>query len=101
MKLNKIKEAINDLKQGRMIIVLDHEDRENEGDFIISAEKATPDDINFMMKFGRGLICMPITNNTAKRLKLEPMVLSDTSMHETNFTVSVDAKNGITTGISA
>ena len=84
-----------------MVIVVDHEDRENEGDFIISAKKATPDDINFMMKIGRGLICMPITNNTAKRLKLDPMVSSNTSMHATNFTVSVDAIKGATTGISS
>ena len=99
--MNKVIKAIKDIKNGKMVIVVDHEDRENEGDFIISAEKATPDDINFMMKFGRGLICMPITNDTAKRLKLEPMVSSNTSMHETNFTVSVDAIKNATTGISS
>ena len=99
--MNKVVKAIKDIKIGKMVIVVDHEDRENEGDFIISAEKATPDDINFMMKFGRGLICMPITNDTAKRLKLEPMVSSNTSMHETNFTVSVDAIKNATTGISS
>ena len=99
--MNKVIKAIKDIKNGKMVIVVDHEDRENEGDFIISAQKATPDDINFMMKFGRGLICMPITNDTAKRLKLEPMVSSNTSMHETNFTVSVDAIKNATTGISS
>ena len=99
--MNKVIKAIKDIKNGKMVIVVDHEDRENEGDFIISAEKATPDDINFMMKFGRGLICMPITSDTAKRLKLEPMVSSNTSMHETNFTVSVDAIKNATTGISS
>ncbi len=99
--MNKVIEAIEDIKNGKMVIVVDHEDRENEGDFIISAEKATPDDINFMMKFGRGLICMPITSDTAKRLKLDPMVSSNTSMHATNFTVSVDAIKNATTGISS
>ena len=99
--MNKVIEAIEDIKNGKMVIVVDHEDRENEGDFIISAEKATPDDINFMMKFGRGLICMPITSDTAKRLKLDPMVSSNTSMHATNFTVSVDAIENATTGISS
>ena len=99
--MNKVIKAIEDIKNGKMVIVVDHEDRENEGDFIISAEKATPDDINFMMKFGRGLICMPITNDTAKRLKLDPMVSSNTSMHATNFTISVDAIKNATTGISS
>ena len=99
--MNKVIKAIEDIKNGKMVIVVDHEDRENEGDFIISAEKARPEDINFMMKFGRGLICMPITNDTAKRLKLDPMVSSNTSMHATNFTVSVDAIKGATTGISS
>ena len=99
--MNKVIKAIKDIKAGKMVIVVDHEDRENEGDFIISAKKATPDDINFMMKIGRGLICMPITNNTAKRLKLDPMVSSNTSMHATNFTVSVDAIENATTGISS
>ena len=99
--MNKVKNAINDIKNGKMVIVVDHEDRENEGDFIISAEKATANDINFMMKYGRGLICMPITNKCAKRLELDPMVSSNTSMHATNFTVSVDAIKNATTGISS
>jgi len=99
--MNKVINAINDIKNGKMVIVVDHEDRENEGDFIISAEKATANDINFMMKYGRGLICMPITNKCAKRLELDPMVSSNTSMHATNFTVSVDAIKNATTGISS
>ena len=99
--MNKVIKAIEDIKNGKMVIVVDHEDRENEGDFIISAEKATAENINFMMKYGRGLICMPITNECAKRLELDPMVSSNTSMHETNFTVSVDAIKNATTGISA
>ena len=99
--MNKVIKAIEDIKNGKMVIVVDHEDRENEGDFIISAEKATAENINFMMKYGRGLICMPITNKCAKRLELDPMVSSNTSVHETNFTVSVDAIKNATTGISA
>jgi len=100
IKLN-IKEALSQFKNGKMLIVVDDEDRENEGDFIIAAEKATPEDINFMMKIGRGLICMPITPDHSHRLNLNPMVLDNTSIHETNFTVSVDAKKNTTTGISA
>ncbi len=96
-----VKQAIDDFRNGKMIIVVDDEDRENEGDFIIAAEKATPQDINFMMKEGRGLICIPISQNNAKRLKLSPMVSSNTSLHETNFTVSVDAIENVDTGISA
>ena len=99
--MNKVIKAIEDIKKGKMVIVVDHEDRENEGDFIISAEKATPDDINFMMKYGRGLICTSISSKRAKELDLNPMVTDNTENQKTNFTVSVDAKNGITTGISA
>jgi len=84
-----------------MVIVIDDEDRENEGDFIIASEKATIEDVNFMMKEGRGLVCISINNGTAQRLKLSPMVNSNTSSHETNFTVSVDAIKNSTTGISA
>tara|TARA_B110000263_G_scaffold241914_1_gene246745 strand:- start:7044 stop:8255 length:1212 start_codon:yes stop_codon:yes gene_type:complete len=101
MKLNTIKEAINDFKNGKMLIVVDDENRENEGDFIISGEKATPQDINFMMKYGRGLICTSITSKRAKKMDLNPMVDNNTEHQKTNFTVSVDAKDGITTGISA
>jgi len=99
-KLN-IEEVLHQFQNGQMVIVVDDEDRENEGDFIIAAEKADPQDINFMMKEGRGLICLPITQHYAKRLNLGPMVSDNTSIHETNFTVSVDAKENTTTGISA
>ncbi len=101
MKLSKIKDAIEDIKLGKMVIVIDDEDRENEGDFIIASEKATVEDVNFMMKEGRGLLCISINNQTAQKLKLTPMVNSNTSSHETNFTVSVDAIKNSTTGISA
>ncbi len=96
-----IEEVLDQFKNGQMLIVVDDEDRENEGDFIIAAEKATPEDINFMMKEGRGLICMPIVPSCSKRLHLGPMVSDNTSIHETNFTVSVDAKRNTSTGISA
>ncbi|MBI72505.1 MAG: bifunctional 3,4-dihydroxy-2-butanone-4-phosphate synthase/GTP cyclohydrolase II [Candidatus Marinimicrobia bacterium] len=98
---NKILKAIDDFKKGKMVIVVDDKDRENEGDFIISGELCTADDINFMMKEARGLICMSISNNRAQKLKLSPMVSSSTAVHETNFTVSVDAIKNATTGISA
>ena len=96
-----IREAIEDYKSGKMLVVVDDEDRENEGDFIISAELATPEDINFMIKHGRGLVCMPITQQTADRLDLYPMVTDNTALHETSLTISVDAINNATTGISA
>ena len=96
-----IEAAIESFKNGRMLIVADDEDRENEGDFIIAAEKANPEDINFMMKEGRGLICMAIPSEYSQRLKLSPMVSENTAIHQTNFTVSVDAKINISTGISA
>ena len=96
-----IEAAIESFKNGRMLIVVDDEDRENEGDFIIAAEKANPEDINFMMKEGRGLICMAIPSEYSQRLKLSPMVSENTAIHQTNFTVSVDAKINISTGISA
>ena len=96
-----IEAAIESFKNGRMLIVADDEDRENEGDFIIAAEKAKPEDINFMMKEGRGLICMAIPSEYSQRLKLSPMVSENTAIHQTNFTVSVDAKINISTGISA
>jgi len=96
-----IEAAIENFKNGRMLIVVDDEDRENEGDFIIAAEKANPEDINFMMKEGRGLICMAIPSEYSQRLNLSPMVSENTALHQTNFTVSVDAKINISTGISA
>ncbi|NNM16466.1 MAG: 3,4-dihydroxy-2-butanone-4-phosphate synthase, partial [Bacteroidia bacterium] len=100
--LSSIDEALEDLKKGKLIIVVDDEDRENEGDFIIPAEKVTPEVINFMATHGRGLICAPITEQRCKELKLELMVRDNTSSHETPFTVSVDLLgHGCTTGISA
>ena len=89
MKLSRIEEAVADIKNGKMVIVVDDEDRENEGDFIIASEKATVQDVNFMMKEGRGLLCISINNQTAQKLELTPMVNSNTTSHGTNFTVSV------------
>ncbi|MDO3628255.1 bifunctional 3,4-dihydroxy-2-butanone-4-phosphate synthase/GTP cyclohydrolase II [Mucilaginibacter sp. BT774] len=99
--LNTIQEAIEAIKAGRTIIVVDDEDRENEGDFLTAAHNATPETINFMIRHGRGLVCAPITSQRAKELELEPMVTNNTTSHETNFTVSVDLLAGCTTGISA
>ena len=101
IKLNTIPEAIADIKQGKVVIVVDDEDRENEGDFLAAAEMVTPEMINFMAKHGRGLICTPLTEERCKQLKLELMVGTNTDPMETAFTVSVDLKgNGVTTGIS-
>lgn len=100
--LNSIESAIEDIRQGKMLIVVDDADRENEGDFIIAARYATPEVINFMSKEGRGLICAAITEERCQQLQLEPMVISNTSLHETAFTVSVDLLGyGTSTGISA
>jgi len=101
-KLSTIEEAIEDIKAGKVIIVVDDEDRENEGDFLTAAENATPEVINFMATHGKGLICAPITAKRCDELKLELMVGNNTATHETNFTVSVDLiGHGCTTGISA
>ncbi|WGG43833.1 bifunctional 3,4-dihydroxy-2-butanone-4-phosphate synthase/GTP cyclohydrolase II [Rossellomorea sp. DA94] len=97
---NKIEEALEDLQAGKVVIVVDDENRENEGDFIALADKATPEVINFMAKEGRGLICAPITEEIATKLKLTPMTMSNTDPHGTAFTISVDHKSA-TTGISA
>jgi 3,4-dihydroxy 2-butanone 4-phosphate synthase/GTP cyclohydrolase II len=100
--LNTIEEAIEDIRQGKIIIVVDDEDRENEGDFLAAAEKVTPEMINFMATHGRGLICAPLTENRCKELGLNAMVHINTDHMETAFTVSVDLRgNGVTTGISA
>lgn len=100
--LNSIVDAVEDIKNGKVVIVVDDEDRENEGDFICAAECVTPEIINFMATHGRGLICAPITEIRAKELKLSRMVTENTDMHETAFTVSIDyKKKGCTTGISA
>ncbi len=102
IKLNTIEEAIEDIRQGKIIIVVDDEDRENEGDFLAAAEKVTPEMINFMATHGRGLICSPLTESRCKELDLREMVTNNTDHMETAFTVSVDLKgNGVTTGISA
>jgi 3,4-dihydroxy 2-butanone 4-phosphate synthase/GTP cyclohydrolase II len=98
--LNTIEEALNELAAGRQVIVVDDEDRENEGDLIIAAEKATPAAVNFMMKEGRGLICVPLTAERGAALKLDPQVAENTSRHGTAFTVSVDAAS-TSTGVSA
>jgi 3,4-dihydroxy 2-butanone 4-phosphate synthase/GTP cyclohydrolase II len=100
--LNTIEEAIEDIRQGKVIIVVDDENRENEGDFLAAAEKVTPEIINFMATHGRGLICAPLTEKRCKELGLHSMVSNNTDPMETAFTVSVDLKgNGVTTGISA
>ena len=97
---NTIEEAIEDFKQGKMLIVVDDEDRENEGDLLLAAEKVTPEAINFMARYGRGLICVPLTGERVRQLDLPLMVVNNTDSHNTAFTVSVDAV-GTTTGISA
>ncbi|WP_313805975.1 3,4-dihydroxy-2-butanone-4-phosphate synthase [Flavobacterium sp.] len=102
IQLNTIEEAIEDIRQGKVIIVVDDEDRENEGDFLAAAEKTTPEMINFMATHGRGLICTPLTESRCKELDLKAMVVNNTDHMETAFTVSVDLKgHGVTTGISA
>ena len=102
IQLNTIEEAIEDIRQGKIIIVVDDEGRENEGDFLAAAEKVTPEMINFMATHGRGLICAPLTGNRCKDLGLTAMVHNNTDPMETAFTVSVDLRgNGVTTGISA
>jgi len=96
-----IEDAVEDIRQGKLIVVVDDEDRENEGDLIAAASKATPEMINFIVKHGRGLLCAPITRERAEELQLPPMVERNTEKHGTAFTVSVDYKHGTTTGISA
>ena len=101
IKLNTIEEALEDFKQGKFLIVVDDEDRENEGDFIIAAEKITPEKVNFMMSYGRGVLCAPITAQRCKELDLEMQVTSNTSLHGTPFTITVDLLgHGCTTGVS-
>ncbi|GAK77226.1 3,4-dihydroxy-2-butanone 4-phosphate synthase [Nonlabens ulvanivorans] len=101
-KLDSIEDAIEDIKKGKVIIVVDDENRENEGDFLASAQSVTPEMINFMATHGRGLICMPITESRCKELELDMMVTNNSDPMETAFTVSVDLRgHGVTTGISA
>ncbi|SDF40514.1 bifunctional 3,4-dihydroxy-2-butanone-4-phosphate synthase/GTP cyclohydrolase II [Sporolituus thermophilus] len=99
-KFNTVEEVIEDIRQGRMVVVVDDEDRENEGDLLMAAEKVTPEAINFMATYGRGLICMPIVGSRLDELGIGAMVAENTDTHCTAFTVSIDAKN-VTTGISA
>jgi 3,4-dihydroxy 2-butanone 4-phosphate synthase/GTP cyclohydrolase II len=100
--LNTIEEAIDDIRNGKILIVIDDYDRENEGDFVVAAENITPEIVNFMARYGRGLICAPLTESRCKELNLDLMVGKNTALHETPFTVSVDLNDhGCTTGISA
>jgi 3,4-dihydroxy 2-butanone 4-phosphate synthase/GTP cyclohydrolase II len=100
-KFSFIEDAMEDVRQGKMIVIVDDEDRENEGDLMIASEKVTPEAINFMAKYGRGLICLALTEERTRELGLSMMVDDNESAFETPFTVSIDARNGITTGISA
>ena len=99
-KLNTIEEALDDFREGKFLIVVDDEDRENEGDFIIAAEKITPEAVNFMLKNGRGVLCAPITLSRCKELDLAPQVSSNTSLLGTPFTVTIDKVEGCSTGVS-
>src|SRR5436189_4485303 len=99
--ISPISEIIADLRAGQIVVLVDDEDRENEGDLVFAAEFVSADKINFLAKHGRGLICMPITDEHAARLGLKPMVEQNRSRHGTNFTVSIEAAEGIATGISA
>ncbi|MCX7982518.1 MAG: bifunctional 3,4-dihydroxy-2-butanone-4-phosphate synthase/GTP cyclohydrolase II [Syntrophales bacterium] len=101
MPVSTIEEAIEDIRNGKMVILVDDEDRENEGDLCMAAEFVTPEAINFMARFGRGLICLTLTEEHADRLRLTPMVRDNQSRFGTAFTVSIEAKKGVTTGISA
>ena len=101
MPLNTTSELLSDLKKGKMVVLMDDEDRENEGDLILPAENVSPEAINFMAMHGRGLICLALTEEHCDRLKLDQMVKTNKSKHETALTVSIEAASGITTGISA
>ena len=98
---DSIPEVIEEIRKGRMVIVTDDEDRENEGDLVMAAAKVTPQAVNFMAQYGRGLICVPVTEERAAHLGLQRMVAHNRELHATDFTVSVDATHGTTTGISA
>ena len=101
MELNSIEELIEDIRQGKMVILMDDEDRENEGDLVMAAEKARPEDINFMATHARGLICLTLTEERCRQLELPLMVNDNRAQHSTNFTLSIEAAKGVTTGISA
>src|SRR6186713_3481049 len=99
--MNSIDEILDDLRQGRMVILMDDEDRENEGDLVMAAERVRPEDVNFMARYGRGLICLTLTRDRCRQLRL-PLMVSETDLdRRTNFTVSIEAAEGVTTGISA
>jgi 3,4-dihydroxy 2-butanone 4-phosphate synthase/GTP cyclohydrolase II len=101
MSLNSTEEIIADIRAGRMVVLMDDEDRENEGDLVMAAEKVRPEDINFMASYGRGLICLTLTRERCEQLALPLMVQRNDSLHATNFTLSIEAAEGVTTGISA
>ncbi|HEY4708034.1 MAG TPA: bifunctional 3,4-dihydroxy-2-butanone-4-phosphate synthase/GTP cyclohydrolase II [Thermodesulfobacteriota bacterium] len=101
MSIKRIEEALRQIREGKIVILVDDEDRENEGDLCMAAETATPEAVNFMAKYGRGLICVTLTEDRADELLLAPMVDDNTSLFRTAFTISIDAKEGVTTGISA
>src|SRR5688572_285435 len=101
MKLNAIDEILSDIRAGRMVVIMDDEDRENEGDLVMAAERARAEDVNFMARYARGLICLTLTRDRCRQLRL-PLMVSDTNIdHRTNFTLSIEAAEGVTTGISA
>ncbi|MFZ1538922.1 MAG: bifunctional 3,4-dihydroxy-2-butanone-4-phosphate synthase/GTP cyclohydrolase II [Chromatiaceae bacterium] len=101
MNLNTTEEIIEDLRQGKMVIIMDDEDRENEGDLLLAADRVTPAAVNFMAKYGRGLICLTLTKERCEQLRLPLMVLDNQAPHSTAFTLSIEASRGVTTGISA
>src|SRR5437762_13388707 len=100
-QFDTIDDVVSDIAKGRIVIVTDDADRENEGDLVMAAEKVTPEAVNFMATHGRGLVCVPISNERAEQLGLQRMVAQNRETHRTDFTVSVDAARGVTTGISA
>ena len=101
VEFSSVEEIVSDLRNGKMVIIVDDEERENEGDLLMAADKVTPEDINFMAKYGRGLICLTLTQSRCNLLRLPLMATQNTGLEETNFTVSIEASEGVTTGISA
>ncbi len=101
MKLNTTEEIIEDIRQGKMVIIMDDEDRENEGDLLMAASAVLADDVNFMARYGRGLICLTLTQERCQQLNLPLMIHGTDVLESTNFTMSIEASEGVTTGISA
>lgn len=101
MSISSVHEIVEEMRSGRMVILVDEEDRENEGDLVLASDFVTPEAINFMAKYGRGLICLTLTERRCAELGLKPMVSSNGTSYGTNFTVSIEAAQGVTTGISA